>query len=192
MISERWSPGRPNSLSGIATHQLGPDDGTLQVKTYREGVAQKIGHDLVIEVERWEAQVELGADGALESLRLDADSRSLQVREGNKGLKPLTDKDRRDIRGSIDEKVLRGKPIAFESSAIATAGGNVTVEGKLTIAGETREALFELQRGDDGRIHGTLPVTQSEWGIKPYRGLMGALKVRDEVEIVIDARLPAA
>ena len=41
-------------------------------------------------------------------------------------------------------------------------------------------------------VHGTIPVTQSAWGIKPYRGLMGALKVRDDVEVVIDARLPAA
>ena len=36
-----------------------------------------------------------------------------------------------------------------------------------------------------------LEIVQTEWGIKPYRGLMGALKVRDEVEIVIEARLPA-
>jgi hypothetical protein len=35
-----------------------------------------------------------------------------------------------------------------------------------------------------------LPVTQSEWGIKPYRALMGALKVRDTVEVVLDASLP--
>jgi hypothetical protein len=34
-------------------------------------------------------------------------------------------------------------------------------------------------------------VTQSEWGIAPYRGLMGALKVRDAVDVVIDARLPS-
>jgi hypothetical protein len=33
-------------------------------------------------------------------------------------------------------------------------------------------------------------VTQSDWGIKPYRGLMGALKVRDTVEIDIDVALP--
>jgi hypothetical protein len=32
-------------------------------------------------------------------------------------------------------------------------------------------------------------VTQSDWGIKPYRGLMGALKVRDEIEVVIAATL---
>jgi hypothetical protein len=34
-------------------------------------------------------------------------------------------------------------------------------------------------------------VTQSEWGIKPYRGMMGALKVRDTVEVVIDVALAA-
>ena len=33
-------------------------------------------------------------------------------------------------------------------------------------------------------------MTQSDWGIKPYRGLMGALKVRDEIEVVIAANLP--
>ena len=43
-----------------------------------------------------------------------------------------------------------------------------------------------------GRVSATIPVTQSEWGIKPYRGLMGALKVRDDVEIVLDVALPAA
>jgi hypothetical protein len=42
----------------------------------------------------------------------------------------------------------------------------------------------------DGRVSGTLAVTQSEWGIKPYRGFMGALRVRDAVEVVIDVRLP--
>jgi hypothetical protein len=39
-------------------------------------------------------------------------------------------------------------------------------------------------------VTGTIPLTQSGWGIKPYRGPMGALKVRDEVEIALDARLP--
>jgi hypothetical protein len=35
-----------------------------------------------------------------------------------------------------------------------------------------------------------MPLAQTAWGIRPYRGLMGALKVRDEVEIAIAARLP--
>jgi hypothetical protein len=35
-----------------------------------------------------------------------------------------------------------------------------------------------------------VPLAQSEWGIKPYRGLMGALKVRDSLEVVFDGSLP--
>jgi hypothetical protein len=45
---------------------------------------------------------------------------------------------------------------------------------------------------EGGRARSSVTVTQSEWGIKPYRGLMGALKVRDDVEIVLDVALPAA
>ena len=41
------------------------------------------------------------------------DGISLQVREGLRGIKPLTDKDRADIRKTIDEKILRGQPISF-------------------------------------------------------------------------------
>ena len=162
----------------------------LQVRTYREGVAQKVGHDLIIDVERWEATAEIGEDGTLSAVRLTADPRSLQVRAGLHGVKPLTDKDRADIRNTIDEKILRGQPIAFRSSAVKPGDGALTVRGELDLAGTTRPATFELHSTPDGRVGGTLPVTQSEWGIKPYRGLMGALKVRDTIEVVLDVRLP--
>ena len=73
----------------------------------------------------------------------------------------------------------------------ADGGGPLVVEGDLTIAGSTRPVTARLNVDTAGRVSGTIPVTQSQWGIKPYRGLMGALKVRDDLEIVIDARLPA-
>ena len=38
--------------SGI--HRLGPHNASLQVKTYREGMAAKVGHN-VIHVTRWDA-----------------------------------------------------------------------------------------------------------------------------------------
>ena len=55
--------------------RYGPDTGRLEVHTYREGVAAKVGHDLIIEVERWSASDEGGA------LELTADPTSLVVRE---------------------------------------------------------------------------------------------------------------
>jgi len=79
------------------THKVGPDNGSLQVHTFREGMAQKVGHDLIIEVEKWEATVEVGQDGAPAAITLDADAESLRVREGMHGLKPLSDKDLKDI-----------------------------------------------------------------------------------------------
>ena len=169
--------------------QQGPDTGRLLVKTYREGVAAKVGHDLVIEVTRWEATVDLDAS----TVELTADARSLEVREGVRGVKPLTDKDRRDIAKTIDDKVLRGQPIAFRSSTVRSSDrdGPLVVEGELTIAGTTRPVTARLDVDADGRVSGTIPLAQTDWGITPYRGLMGALKVRDEVEIVIEARLPA-
>ena len=175
------------------THRFGPENGSLLVKTYREGMAAKVGHDLVIEVTAWEATVELPADPAAASIRLAADPRSLEVREGLGGLKPLTDKDRGEIRSTIDAKVLRGSPITFVSSSVRGGRGGegpLVVDGDLTLAGQTRPVTAQLAMTDDGHVTGTIPVTQTAWGIKPYRGLMGALKVRDEVDIVIEGTLP--
>ena len=163
---------------------VGPADGSLVVKTYREGVAAKVGHDLVIEVTEWQATV----DG--ENVELTADPHSLHVREGVRGVKPLTDKDRDEIRKNIDEKVLRGRPVSFSGTA-RDAGGGLAVDGQLTMGGSTRPVRARLESAG-GRVSATIPLTQSEWGIKPYRGLMGALKVRDDVEIVLDVALPAA
>ena len=162
--------------------RLGPDDGTLLVRTYREGVAARAGHDLVLEVTRWEATLEGGR------VELTADPRSLRVREGLHGVKPLTDRDRDEILRTIDDKVLRGKPIAF-AGTVSEQADLLIVDGDLTLAGTMRAALINVGL-EGGRAMTSYPVRQSDWGIKPYRGLMGALRVRDEVEVVLDVALP--
>ena len=146
--------------------EVGPADATLTVKTYREGVAAKVGHDLIIVVGRWSAKI--ADDGAIE---LTADPRSLEIREGLRGAKPLSDRDRKQILENIDQKVLGSAPIEYRG----TAEG-----GELTMAGSTRPVTIE-RTADGGRA----TLMQSEWGIKPYRGLMGALKVRDDVEVIV-------
>jgi polyisoprenoid-binding protein YceI len=161
------------------------------VKTYRGGVAARAGHDLVIEVTRWEAIVEIAPDPADATIELHADPGSLEVREGTGGAKPLTDRDRGEIRKTIDAKVLRGRPIGFRSTGVRPVDGGVVADGELEIAGSTRPVSVPLDVAM-GRIAGTVALTQSEWGIEPYRGLMGALKVRDQVDVVIDVQLPAA
>jgi polyisoprenoid-binding protein YceI len=73
---------------------------------------------------------------------------------------------------------------------VQAEGDRLAVRGDLTIAGAARPIAFDLTVGDDGRLTGTAVVAQTAWGIKPYSALFGALKVADEVEVAIDARLP--
>lgn len=163
---------------GDQTYALGPDNGSLRIHTTRQGVAAKVGHDLDIEVGRWEATLTTSDPPAIE---LTADSTSLRIVDGKRGVKPLSDKDRDEIRKNIDQKILKRREVRFQSTG---AGA-----GELTLAGTSRPAAFTLDVAD-GSFTGSATIIQSEWGIKPYTGLMGALKVADAVQIEVSGQLP--
>jgi hypothetical protein len=66
-------------------------------------------------------------------------------------------------------------------------GGRISVQGDLTLVRKARPIAFDLTIGDGGTLSGSVVVKQTDWGITPYSALFGALKVADEVEVVIDA-----
>jgi polyisoprenoid-binding protein YceI len=171
------------------THTFGPEHGTLAVRTGRTGAAAKAGHDLLIHVTSWQATLEVGDAPGRSSVVFDADATSLRVVEGTGGMQALGDDDKASIQETIDDEILKREGIAFRSTAVQVApdGSRIEVQGELTLVGETRPISVELAAGD-GRLTGSTVLKQSEWGIKPYSTLFGALKVADEVEIVIDAQ----
>jgi YceI-like domain len=171
----------------VITYRLGPEDGTLSVRTKRTGAAAMAGHNLLIEVTSWEATVELGADT---TVALEADGGSLRVREGSGGMQALQDEDRENIEQTIDDEVLKRGRIAFRSTGVAPAGAGFRVDGELTLNGKARPLSFDLAITADGGLEARAVVKQTDWGMKPYSGLFGALKVVDEVEVAIEARLP--
>jgi hypothetical protein len=172
------------------THELGPENGTLSVRTGRKGAAAKAGHDLLIRVTAWNATIEVG-DGI--AISLDADPTSLRVLEGTGGMQALDDGDRDNIRQTIDDEVLLRQGIAFRSTSVEAAadGSRISVQGELTLVGTTRPVAFDVIVDGD-RLSGSTVITQSDWGIKPYSALFGALKVADEVEVALDASLPSS
>jgi superoxide dismutase, Fe-Mn family len=174
------------------THTLGPENGTLSVRTGRTGAAAKAGHDLLIHATAWQATLEVGEDPAQTSIVLAVDSTSLRVREGTGGMQPLGRDDKASIETTIDDEVLKGQAISFRSTAVeVAAGGRLNVRGELTLVGETRPVAFDLVVGDGETFSGTVVVNQTEWGITPYSTLFGTLKVTDEVEVEFDASLAA-
>jgi polyisoprenoid-binding protein YceI len=170
-------------------HELGPDNATLRVKTGRSGAAAAAGHDLDIEVRSWKATLDIG-DAS--SLQLTADATSLRVVDGKGGMKALTDDDKQDIAKTIDKDVLKKKAISFRSTSVQDSAGGLTVQGELEIAGKSAPTQFDLTVSDDGTLSGSAKLSQKNWGIKPYSALFGALKVNDDVEVVVDGKVPTA
>lgn len=171
------------------TYRLGPDDATLEVHTGRSGAAAKAGHDLVLLVTAWEATLTLADEPGQTALELGVDATSLRVQKGEGGMQALTDEDKANIHQTIDDEVLEGRGIEFRSTAVSGQDGRLRVEGDLTLAGTTGALAFDLTVGDDGALAARATVVQSDWGMKPYSALFGALKVADEVDVVLAARL---
>ncbi len=167
------------------TYKLGPDNASLHVETGRSGAAAKAGHDLIIDVTSWEATLEVGDASSLE---LSADPTSLHVREGKGGLQALGDDDKADIRKTIDKDVLKKKDVKFTSSSVESAGDGLKVSGDLEMGGKSKPISFDLSESG-GTLTGSADVKQSDWGIKPYSALFGALKVNDEVKVVVEAKV---
>src|SRR3954467_15104675 len=151
----------------MLTYRLGPDDGTLSVRTQRTGAAAMAGHNLLIHVAAWEATIALGDDT---SVAVDADGSSLRVQEGSGGMQALQDEDRENIRQTIDDEVLHGERIAFRSAGAKPHGAGLRVEGELTLNGETRPLGFDVEITGEGGLAATAVVKQSDWGMKPYSG----------------------
>jgi polyisoprenoid-binding protein YceI len=174
------------------TYRLGPENGTLSVRTGRTGAAAKAGHDLLIDVTAWQATLEVGEDPLQAGVVLDVDSTSLRVREGTGGIQALGDDDKASIQQTIDEDVLKRQAIAFHSTSVQTSadGTRLSVQGELTLVGQTAPVAVELTVDPDGTLGGGAVLKQTDWGIAPYSTLFGALKVVDEVEISIAATLP--
>ena len=174
------------------SYLVGPPSGRLLVKTARAGLGSKVGHDLSIEVTRWHGNVLIdAASPANSSVTVEADVDSFEVREGTGGVKPLTDADRADIKNTLRGKILNTAAhpvITFVSSQVSGTEESFRIDGDLTIAGVTRPVTVEGQLAA-GRARGSTVILQSQWGIRPYSAFLGALKLRDEVEVKFDIDL---
>jgi polyisoprenoid-binding protein YceI len=171
------------------SHTFGPDNATLSIHTKRTGAAAKAGHNLHFHVTHWDATLAVGDDPSAASIELRADGASLKVIEGEGGMQTLDDENRADIEKTIDDEVLRRQTVTFHSARATPNGDGLTAEGELTLNGATHPLAVALVTAGDGRIRATATVRQSDWGMKPYSTLFGALKVVDDVVVELTGGL---
>ena len=170
---------------------LGPAAGRVAIRTGRAGLAARAGHDLLIEVTSWSATVEVGAELASTSITAELDFRSLAVREGTGGARPLSSGDRADIEKTMS-KILGQGSATFTSTRVIPSSAGGAIEGTVTYRGRTLPLRLRVTTPGPGRYRGSATVAQTAFGITPYTGFFGALKLRDEVTVEFDVDLARA
>ncbi len=155
----------------------------------------KLAHDLILTPTQWSGTMNVDADNpAASSASLTIDARSIEIVEAVGGMKSLSDKDRRDIAKNIDDKVLEtGKhpQLTFESTSVSGSAPNFNVAGNMTIRGTTRPVNVALSV-NGSQVAARTSISQKDFGIKPFSAMMGAIKLRDDVEFELTVDLPSA
>ncbi len=159
------------------------------VFTFKEGLLSPVAHDLRIKVERFSIEVSEGSVVArfdTSSLRVDT-----PMKDGRENPSALGERDKAKIADQIREEVLhsaRYPEARFQSSSVEKrADGGYHLTGELTLHGVTRALEAHTEAVGSGQ---RLAVTlhQPDFGIVPFKAMMGTLKVQAKVEVRITTR----
>lgn len=168
---------------------LASSDGALTLTTGVTGPAAAMGHRLTIAM-AWQARVRW--DDEPVSMELVVDVGSLDVLRGEGGVKGLTGPEKALARSNALKTLgaNRFPHITFRSDDIAKTDDGYRLSGTLAIHGKAREQVVDLRvddLGDSWRMSCEVVVRHSDFGVKPYSMMMGAMKVADEVTVSFTA-----
>jgi polyisoprenoid-binding protein YceI len=173
-------------------HQFGAGDGRITLRTSRDGLVAQAGHDLIIDASRWTGHLDVDGDLNPTALEVTVDLGALVVRDGTGGIKPLTDRDKREVAVTA-RKLLsadRYPEATFTAKSFAPGGsGGGAIAGTFTLAGQSRPLNLQVSEPEPGHYRATTTVRQTDFGIKPYSAFLGSLKVADAVQVEVDLDL---
>lgn len=164
---------------------------SLRLFVFKEGLLSRLGHDLRLSVECFEMTLETG------NLVGRFDTRTIRVdgamKKGSLDPGGLSSRDKAKVEKTVHKEILqvdRYPEVVLEAS-MDPRGDCAEVRGSLTILGR-RRALNPARVIPMGeQLVAAVSITPTRWGIEPYRGLAGALKIQDriDVELAIPADL---
>ena len=160
---------------------IDPAASTLTVKVWKTGLFSAFAHNHDISAPITTGTVRDG-DGAAVIFRVNA-----------RGMKVLDPEASASTRAEVEQNMLSAQvldtqkypEIAFESTLVKPgAGGAFSVSGNLTLHGQTHPVMVSVRTTGPGKYEGSAKLKQTAFGIQPISIGGGAVKVKDEVDII--------
>jgi polyisoprenoid-binding protein YceI len=157
-------------------------EGTISVFTFKDGILARAAHDLALRMQRFE--VTLDGDRVTAVMPLEGLEVLGPVENGAVRADRYDAAQRAEVEQTMHNEVLhsaRNPTARFTGRAIAD-GTSFHVDGQLELAGRTATLTFDVRR--DGDVYrARFEIPPSRWGIAPYKALLGAIKLKDNVRI---------
>jgi hypothetical protein len=170
---------------GLTLMRLDSSSADCVVRTCKEGLLSAIAHDLEIRVTSFTIDI----DERRWRIEARFDARSLRVvgalRGGTVVPEELSDGDKRTIEENIVRDVLRADrypEIRFVSDAAESRGDELVITGTLALHGCERPLVVSARR-DGERWTADVRIRQPDFGIRPYRAMLGTLRIRPDVTV---------
>jgi polyisoprenoid-binding protein YceI len=162
------------------------DNAEALVFTFKDGLLSKIAHDLKVRITRFS----LDLDPVAAKISAEFDPKSLQVvnavHDGAEDPKALSDADKEKIASQIQKEVLETDAhpkVTFNSTQVTRRpDGGYNIKGDLTLHGTTRPISTET-RVEGGKQVAEVQIDQPDFGVVPFKAMMGTLKVKPEVRV---------
>jgi hypothetical protein len=154
-------------------------DAEVLIFTYAEGLLAGVAHDLKLKVTEFTIEVDEAGGAVLATLEPSSVRVVCAMVHGLEDGAALSSHDLREIEHHIALEVLQPAhhgELRFEGF-LAEPG---LLHGTLTLHGQMGELEVPVRREESHWI-AEFRLDQRAWGIRPYRAMLGALKVKAEV-----------
>lgn len=193
-------PAGPAPAEGVAALPFERWDVTssrLEIRVYREGPMQKLGHNHVIVSEALDGIVKFRDPFAQSGFELTLPLESLAVDDpaarsaaGADFVAPLPEKDRdatrRNLLGDEVLAVARQDVLRLTADGMTGTPGAHETRVHVSFRGEEHTVAVPFAVGvEGGRLaaEASFSLTHADLGLKPFTVALGALRVRDDIEI---------
>lgn len=189
VVASLAAPVRAQSGAGDSVVYVLSPASRFEVKTGKAGLLGFAGHDHIIRAHGVSGRVVYYSNAPTDSrveVTVPADSLEVLTPPDTAEIRQVTESMRGEIL-HVDQYAV----INFVSTAVTPLPNGFRVQGRLTIVGQTRDVMTDVQAEiASDTLHATaaFSVKQTDFGIRPYRGgPAGTVRVADRVTFELDA-----